>query len=1062
MKRPRLTTLLVLPVLASCAAIRIDVDVYKGPLANHQEVQLLQLMTLADGAKPILVTLRDQLQFAFDQSAFDDLADDAKKQRVQNSIELKTGVRPRDVSDWRHKQYWYRPDFVAESDCNSLVVKRGRISKEVKQLEDEKKILESKMQEAMNKLDDSRISEETRLAMNSQINQSQLGRKDLESLIAQKKLEQENLSRNAKGSFAYVRGSGISNLYSCFADERAFRINIILGSYDFDDPLNAVVDRDVTNRPADQKTDLAPAQRQSLAGQAEKEKQGVVGLSKLREEYRKCTNSSDPCIEKGHLADRLIRAYLSFGERLLVMANSEALQRRTTVRFPFSEKEKQQEEVDRYVAFLQSIGNSIQVAADELIHKNHFVATSRKAVPSELVAQRAAVGKNALEVMDDVLETLRQREAKVTSEESSLQEQFANAARDKANKLTQMNTAEASYTGDLNTTTAPTENVTKWPAKYVIYSTRFWNGKCLPDVTPDVACKDLVALTKSGIKIRALLKNSVSQDKVVDLNAISVELDKLLAAELSAETDAKAKAALEIAQSYLGAAMAENGFIAPKSGKYPDLEKAISQALDKEGSQKEAQLAGKYSIREKTKTDADIAIAAWQSLQSKLGATQLDKKHYQQALSVLPPKKKELLGKASDLALLKEPTAFFGMMRDFVSGEAEKAAQEAEAAKNAPPSEKKNAEELSASWNSARRVMLELNPPPTTPKRMDDLQCSSTPCATGDKAARSFEKQIEVLDNLINMLRYELIEAKKTQGEVGRTANIEQALREAYEQRSGLTYLRPATSYLRSISSATVLQDSNGSGHDNMLGGNLSWLVPNFLEKDVHLKKIRGELDKQFWHNINNVTLSGGGDANYVIAKDDIGNWYVKAYATDPSQVYRSATSLGMFALGGKMDLNLFDRLDEERRLKKQIDAKDDVPGARARLDQLRKEQPSTTNSSLGKVFVSYKDVYVTKTKESLDSLSGEINEESKFKQRIADSWKATLKDSTVKLRQQSLSDLVAPLLSTRYEGLKNQGKALGEPTKNIILMLGAARFTPDFARLLIFGTACIPILTHY
>ena len=132
------------------------------------------------------------------------------------------------------------------------------------------------------------------------------------------------------------------------------------------------------------------------------------------------------------------------------------------------------------------------------------------------------------------------------------------------------------------------------------------------------------------------------------------------------------------------------------------------------------------------------------------------------------------------------------------------------------------------------------------------------------------------------------------------------------------------------------------------------------------------------------------------------------------------------------MDLNLFDRLDEERRLKKQIDAKDDVPGARARLDQLRKEQPSTTNSSLGKVFVSYKDVYVTKTEESLDSLSGEIKEETKFKQRISDAWAATLKDSTVKLGQKSLIELVAPLLSSRYEGLKNQSKALSEPSKNI------------------------------
>ena len=42
---------------------------------------------------------------------------------------------------------------------------------------------------------------------------------------------------------------------------------------------------------------------------------------------------------------------------------------------------------------------------------------------------------------------------------------------------------------------------------------------------------------------------------------------------------------------------------------------------------------------------------------------------------------------------------------------------------------------------------------------------------------------------------------------------------------------------------------------------------------------ILGEIDKQFWQNINRVRVAGAGATNYVVAKDDIGNWYVKRYS---------------------------------------------------------------------------------------------------------------------------------------------------------------------------------------
>src|SRR5947209_3041239 len=48
-------------LLCGCAVTRIDVDVYKGPMANHADVQAEQLAALAMGAKPLLIELRDRL-----------------------------------------------------------------------------------------------------------------------------------------------------------------------------------------------------------------------------------------------------------------------------------------------------------------------------------------------------------------------------------------------------------------------------------------------------------------------------------------------------------------------------------------------------------------------------------------------------------------------------------------------------------------------------------------------------------------------------------------------------------------------------------------------------------------------------------------------------------------------------------------------------------------------------------------------------------------------------------------------------------------------------------------
>ncbi len=50
-------------ILTACAVMRIDVDVYKGPLANEEHVQVHQFAAMAVGARPLLTQLRDSLQW---------------------------------------------------------------------------------------------------------------------------------------------------------------------------------------------------------------------------------------------------------------------------------------------------------------------------------------------------------------------------------------------------------------------------------------------------------------------------------------------------------------------------------------------------------------------------------------------------------------------------------------------------------------------------------------------------------------------------------------------------------------------------------------------------------------------------------------------------------------------------------------------------------------------------------------------------------------------------------------------------------------------------------------
>lgn len=260
------------------------------------------------------------------------------------------------------------------------------------------------------------------------------------------------------------------------------------------------------------------------------------------------------------------------------------------------------------------------------------------------------------------------------------------------------------------------------------------------------------------------------------------------------------------------------------------------------------------------------------------------------------------------------------------------------------------------------------------------------------------KNQRDVLDDVIAQLQHQRLEAASRGGDI--TA-LNQALELAYEQRGGLAYLRSANAYLRNAFANTSLQDSN-SNCENLLMPSL--FCKQLYDFNNEFRNTKLEIDKQFWQTINTVKVRGGGATDFAIVKDDVGNWYVKGLSSDPESIIKSAQSLALFNMGGKVNLDLLGQVETRRELAK---LKLDDPNRQVLKDELKAKQSGSGANTAGleKVLAKYRKEYVDATTMNVDGLIGKLDQ---LPTDIRAAWQGINFDETPKTSFEKLTALLA------------------------------------------------------
>jgi hypothetical protein len=186
-----------------------------------------------------------------------------------------------------------------------------------------------------------------------------------------------------------------------------------------------------------------------------------------------------------------------------------------------------------------------------------------------------------------------------------------------------------------------------------------------------------------------------------------------------------------------------------------------------------------------------------------------------------------------------------------------------------------------------------------------DRQALSPNASDGDAPKR-------VLDCLITELRYlHLLALREGGAGSDRAKYLQEALQAALEQRARFVQIRPAAAFLRNSYPVTSLQRKSAATWSNMLESHALRQFDYAGQSSEAVRAIQ-EFDKQFWQNVNTVRVAGAGRTNYVVTKDDVGNWYVKNFSSDPEKIIQASKSLALHAAGGSLSAGAVDKASKK------------------------------------------------------------------------------------------------------------------------------------------------------
>lgn len=589
----------------------------------------------------------------------------------------------------------------------------------------------------------------------------------------------------------------------------------------------------------------------------------------------------DPQIEAARR--RLYDTLVQFAKKVLVIANNEVL---------FSEEPRLtavKPDLDRYTLVLQAVGNSIMVQANELSARAAHREQDYGRAEVEQEALRLALSRLDRGVIDAVLQDLEgqleaaRRDRTAAEQDKAAKEALKAAADQSVAALTAQQAAAVVDVGQKTTDLNMARDLLAGIAAALGF------------------LRDRGA---GGVPAAVLAPGQTDSAQLVD--DIKTVLDNRRAGAVAGSTEEQA---LARAHGYL--VPADFAHLVPAAApadRQAVFDQVLAQVEQNEAQATELVALSTTALREsqdaKTSIDGQLATAVGAQAAALADVAAADSTLETRDATMtrldaaIPEIRKKWLEIQSHVAG-GSARVTFGLL----VAEIRRALALAEAPGDDQPAKQETVDKLKA----AVATLTAMNPP------LESDALEGIPLKPGEQDSRA------VLDKLIAILNHEHALAIRESGEQSaRAGNIKASLEAAYAYRGNKVFIRPPSAYLRSSYPATSLQDnpglvwSNRLGHHGLRTSPIFGFLYNRLDVDNQEADIVADIDKQFWQTINSVRVAGAGDSNYVIAKDDVGNWYVKSYSSNPESIIRSARSLALFGLGSQFNgTNLLERAEQ-------------------------------------------------------------------------------------------------------------------------------------------------------